>query len=74
MLTLQTLHFYSPLKARPRDEWHGLIQANTAYSGRGTDADEYHIGTVNLSVQLMILCGTHCTHGPALKEISNQTK
>lgn len=37
------------------------------------NADESHIGTVNLSVGLMILCGARCTHGPALKRISNKT-
>lgn len=73
MLTLQMLHFYSPLKARPCDEWHWLIKANSASSGGSRDTDEYHIGTINLSVQFMILHGTHCAHGPALKRISNKT-
>lgn len=36
-------------------------------------ADESHIGAVNLSVGLTILCGARCTHGPALKRISNKT-
>lgn len=71
MLTLQMFHFYSPLKVRPCDEWRRLIEANSASSGSGGDADDYHIGTINLSVQLMVLCGTHCTHGPALNRISN---
>lgn len=67
------LHFYSPLKAGPRDEWRRLIQASSASSGSGADADGHHIGTVNLSVRLMIRRRARCTHGPALKRISNKT-